>query len=146
MPPAAASSDMGAGARPPAQPPDPIPPDSDEGMWTYDNFPFERVQRRHGFRPDSAWLDRVRLSSVRLARGCSGSFVSGSGLVMTNHHCAHRCIEQLSSAKKDLVSTGFFARTQVDEARCPDVEVNQLVEIRDVTDRIAAETKGMSDQ
>ncbi|HET9035702.1 MAG TPA: S46 family peptidase, partial [Myxococcaceae bacterium] len=64
---------------------------AEEGMWTYDNFPSTRVQKTYGFSPDKSWLDHVRLSSVRLAAGCSGSFVSPDGLVMTNHHCARRC-------------------------------------------------------
>ena len=76
---------------------------ADEGMWTYDNFPAEKVERAYGFMPGQAWLDHLRLSSVRLARGCSGAFVSPQGLVQTNHHCALGCIGQLSTADIDLV-------------------------------------------
>lgn len=61
---------------------------ADEGMWTFDNFPSQKVQEAYGFAPDQAWLDHVRLSSARLAGGCSASFVSSQGLVLTNHHCA----------------------------------------------------------
>src|SRR5205823_774 len=70
---------------------------ADEGMWTYDNFPSAKVAKGYGFTPDAKWLEEARLSSVRLAGGCSGSFVSQDGLVMTNHHCAHHCIEHLST-------------------------------------------------
>src|SRR6516225_3187691 len=70
---------------------------ADEGMWTYDNFPVDKVERAYGFKPDQRWLDHLRLSSVRLARGCSGAFVSPQGLVQTNHHCAAGCIAQLST-------------------------------------------------
>ena len=117
---------------------------ADEGMWTFDAFPSEKVQRAYGFGPTAAWLEHVRLSSVRLARGCSGSFVSEQGLVMTNHHCAHQCIEQLSTAGKDRVKEGFLAKAAQDEPRCPDVEVNQLVGISDVTARVRGATKGLS--
>ena len=79
---------------------------AEEGMWTFDNFPSARVQKAYGFSPDQAWLDHVRLSSVRLAVGCSGSFVSANGLVMTNHHCARRCIQDLSTPEKDFTPTG----------------------------------------
>ncbi|MSP63062.1 MAG: S46 family peptidase [Myxococcales bacterium] len=119
---------------------------ADEGMWTYNNFPKAEMQKRHGFAPDDKWLDHVRLSSVRLAGGCSGSIVSESGLLMTNHHCAHKCIEQLSTAEKDIIKGGFYARTAADEAKCPEVEINQLVEISDVTERIGKATRGLADQ
>ena len=115
----------------------------DEGMWTFDAFPAEKVQRAYGFAPKPAWLDHMRLSSARLALGCSGSFVSEQGLVMTNHHCAHPCIEQLSTAGKDLVKEGFLARTAADERRCPDLQVDQLVSISDVTARVRGATKGL---
>jgi len=116
---------------------------ADEGMWTFDAFPAGRVQRAYGFSPTPAWLENVRLSSVRLARGCSGSFVSEQGLVMTNHHCAHACIEQLSRAGKDYVKDGFLAKALPDEPKCPDVEVNQLAGISDVTARVRGATKGL---
>ncbi len=118
----------------------------DEGMWTFNDFPSAKVKKAYDFAPDRAWLDHVRLSSVRLAGGCSGSFVSGSGLVMTNHHCAHSCIEQLSTAGKDFVADGFSAATEADEVKCPEIEVNQLVAISDVTDRINSATKGLEDK
>jgi Peptidase S46 len=113
---------------------------ADEGMWTYNNFPSDAVQKKYGFKPDQAWLDKVRLGSARLAQGCSASFVSPDGLVMTNHHCAHGCIEELSTKQKDLVKDGFFAKAQADEKKCPALEVNQLVEITDVTKQIQAAT------
>jgi Peptidase S46 len=109
---------------------------ADEGMWTFDDFPAEKVEAAYGFRPDQAWLDHLRLSSVRLARGCSAAFVSPHGLIQTNHHCAPGCISQLSTAKNDLLAKGFYAREQADETKCPDVEINQLIEIGDVTERI----------
>ncbi len=115
---------------------------ADEGMWTFDAFPSDQVEPKYGFRPSQPWLDHVRLASARLAGGCSASFVSENGLVMTNHHCAHECIAQLSTAQKDLVKSGFYAKAPEDEARCPTIEVNQLVQITDVTGRVRAATKG----
>jgi len=115
---------------------------ADEGMWTFDNFPSRKVGEKYGFTPDQKWLDDVRLSSARLANGCSASFVSPQGLVLTNHHCVHACVEQLSSAQQDLVEKGFLARRHEEEKRCPAMEVNQLLEIRDVTAEIAKATKG----
>lgn len=119
-----------------------MPALADEGMWTFNNFPADKVAQAYGFRPDQAWLDHVRLSSVRLAGGCSAAFVSATGLVQTNHHCARDCIAQLSTATKNLIDDGFYAREAKDELKCPDVEVNQLVAITDVTDRIRKATGG----
>lgn len=115
---------------------------ADEGMWTFDGFPTATVKDRYGFGPDKAWLDHVQRSAVRLAGGCSASFVSPNGLVMTNHHCAHRCIEELSTGKKNYIVDGFYARTAADEQKCPLMEVNQLLEITDVTERIQKATSG----
>jgi hypothetical protein len=118
---------------------------ADEGMWTFNNFPADKVRAAHGFKPDAKWLEHARLSSVRLAGGCSGSFVSAQGLVLTNHHCAHSCIEQLSTKTKDYVKDGFYAKTLADEKKCPEIEINQLVEITDVTARVRKATQGLSD-
>lgn len=119
---------------------------ADEGMWPLNAFPSAEVGKKYGFTPDQAWLDHVRLGSARLAQGCSGSFVSPDGLVMTNHHCAHECIEQLSGPKRDYVSSGFYAKTQADELKCPALEVNQLVAIEDVSQRMAVALANKSGQ
>jgi hypothetical protein len=115
---------------------------ADEGMWTFNDFPSAKVQQAYGFAPDQKFLDHVRLSSIRLARGCSASLVSKDGLVMTNHHCAHTCIEQLSTQARDYVVTGFTAKAPGDEVKCPDMEANQLIGISDVTERVKAATAG----
>lgn len=119
-----------------------LPASAEEGMWLYSDFPSADVKARHGFAPDAAWLESARLASVRLAGGCSGSFVSPNGLVLTNHHCATSCIQQLSTASRDLIENGFLAKAQGDEQKCPEIEVNQLVEITDVTERLAKATAG----
>ena len=115
---------------------------ADEGMWTFNNFPSDKVQQAYGFKPDQGWLDKVRLGSARLAGGCSASFVSKEGLVMTNHHCARGCIQQLSTKSKDFIKNGFLAKTRAAELKCPAIEVNQLVSITDVTAQMKAATTG----
>ncbi len=120
-----------------------VPSFADEGMWTFNDFPVDRVQKAYGFAPDQAWLDHVRLSSLRLARGCSASFVTPNGLVQTNHHCAQACIAQLSTATEDLVERRLLRqRGRQEERKCPNVEVNQLVAISDVTVRISEAIAG----
>ncbi|MCP3161978.1 S46 family peptidase [Myxococcus qinghaiensis] len=117
---------------------------ADEGMWTYNNFPSAKVKEKYGFEPSQEWLDKARLSSARLAGGCSASFVSPNGLVMTNHHCARGCIEQLSGAKKDYIANGFYAKTEAEETQCPAMEINQLEQITDVTETLNKATAGLS--
>jgi peptidase S46-like protein len=121
-----------------------LPAAAEEGMWTYDAFPRAAVKAAHGFEPSQEWLDSLRLSSVRLAGGCSASFVSPDGLVMTNHHCIRSCVQDLSSPQRDYLATGFHAKELKDELRCPKVEANQLQAMTDVTARLQAATKGLS--
>ncbi|HZA51523.1 MAG TPA: S46 family peptidase, partial [Myxococcaceae bacterium] len=119
------------------------PATADEGMWTFNDFPSRKVKEKYGFEPSPQWLEHVRLSSARLAGGCSASFISERGLVMTNHHCARGCIKDLSTPRRDYVQNGFYARTLDDEPKCPSVELNQLLEISDVTARMHGATKGL---
>ena len=106
-----------------------MPAQADEGMWTFNDFPADKVAKAYGFRPDQEWLDHVRLASVRLAGGCSAGFVSPHGLVQTNHHCARDCIEQLSTADKEYRRQRLLRARGEGRAQVPDVEVNQLVDI-----------------
>jgi len=111
---------------------------ADEGMWLYNAFPKDRVQKQYGFLPTQGWLDHLRLSSVRFNNGGSGSFVSADGLAFTNHHVGADCIGKLGTSGKDYMKAGFYAKTQADEAKCPDLELNVLVGIDDVTAKVKA--------
>jgi len=106
---------------------------ADEGMWTFDNFPVKAVATKYGFTPSPAWLDHVRASSLRIAGGCSASFISPQGLVMTNHHCVVDCVQALSTPQQNLVETGFTAQSAAEERKCRAFELDQLTQIRDVT-------------
>ena len=116
---------------------------ADEGMWTYDNFPKAALAKKHGFTPGDAWLEGARRSSLRLAGGCSGSFVSGSGLVMTNHHCVRGCVGQVSTKEHDYAAGGFYADAPEQETRCPEIELNELLSVTDVTKKINEAAKGL---
>ena len=118
----------------------------DEGMWTFDNLPLKLLSEKYGFTPTAAWLDRIRLASVRFNDGGSGSFVSPS-LVLTNHHVAAGQLQKLSTAKRDLLKDGFYAATRASELKCPDLELNVLTSMENVTDRVRASAKaGGSEQ
>lgn len=107
-----------------------------EGMWTLDNLPRSQLQQRYQFEPTPEWLDTVRLSATRFNDGGSGAFVSGGGLVLTNHHVALGQLEKLSTEEKDYVKNGFFAATEAEEVPCPDLEINVLEAYQEVTDRV----------
>ena len=113
----------------------------DEGMWLYNQFPKQLLKQKYGFEPTDAWLDHLRLSSVRFNSGGSGSFVSSKGLVMTNHHVGADALQKMSTADKDLLKTGYYARAAAEELKCVDLELNVLVKITDVTEKVNAEVK-----
>jgi len=110
----------------------------DEGMWTFDNLPIKLLKDRYGFTPKQDWIDHLRLASVRFNDGGSGAFVSKNGLVLTNHHVALGQLQKMSTPKKDYVKEGFFAKDLKGEIACPDLEVNVLVSMEDVTARVRA--------
>jgi hypothetical protein len=118
---------------------------AEEGMWTFDNPPLKLLKAKYGFTPTQAWLDHLRLSSVRLNDGGSGSFVSSNGLLLTNHHVARFQLQKNSSAEHDYLQTGFYAVTPDQEMKSPDLEVNVLVAMEDVTARVQNAAKGIAD-
>lgn len=115
-----------------------------EGMWTLDNLPRAALQRDYKFAPDTQWITKVQRASVRFAGGCSGSFVSPEGLVLTNHHCVSGCIQHRSTSDNDLLNDGHASRAASDELQCPGLELNQLVNIVDVSDEIHTASNGFS--
>src|SRR5690606_5313121 len=119
---------------------------ADEGMWTFDNFPIERVNETYGTNIDQAWLDHVRGAAVRLSSGCSASVVSGEGLVLTNHHCVVSCLQDLSSAENDFVRDGWMPATREEERACPGMAAEILLDITDVTGELTAAGAGLEGQ
>jgi hypothetical protein len=117
-----------------------LPLAADEGMWLFNNFPKDRVKEKYNFEVTGAFLDHLRLSSVRIGGG-SGSFVSPNGLIFTNHHIASDCISKVSSAQHDYMKSGFYAASQADELTCPELEANVLVAMDEVSAKVKAAGK-----
>ena len=111
-------------------------------MWTFDTFPIQTVNDKYGTRIDQAWLDRVRNAAVRI-QGCSASFVSDEGLILTNWHCVVGCVQELSTPEQDFVKNGFMTANREEERRCPGQTAEVLVDIVDVTDRVLASGEGL---
>ena len=109
---------------------------ADEGMWLFNNPPRKILKDKYGFEPSDKWLEHVQKASVRFNTGGSGSFVSADGLVMTNHHVGLSALQKLSSKGKDYVKDGFHAKTYDEEFKAVDEELNVLVNITDVTERV----------
>jgi hypothetical protein len=107
-------------------------------MWTFDAFPAAKMKSDYGWAPDQAWLDKVQNAAVRLTGGCSASFVSGSGLILTNHHCVASCAEEHSTAENNLLMHGFTARTREEEKKCAGQQAEVVTSIRDVTPEVKA--------
>ncbi len=114
---------------------------ADEGMWPFDAVPKAAIQKKYGFTIDDAWLEHIQKSCVRIGDQGSGSLVSANGLVMTNFHIGCDSLEKLSTPDKNLIELGFYAKTQAEEVPCPDLEVNILWTIEDVTERVNAAVK-----
>ncbi len=113
---------------------------ADEGMWLMNELPLPAISQATGVTLDAGAVSRMQRGALRLANGCSASFVGKAGLVMTNHHCVRSCLEELSVAGKDYLGKPFVAKTEKDELRCTRFELNQLQDIQDVTDQVLRAT------
>src|SRR6202046_4603479 len=117
---------------------------ANEGMWTFDNFPTTAVRQSFGADINPAWLDHVRLSTLRLTN-CTASFVSPEGLILTNHHCVESCLAELSSKEKSLVELGFHASARKEEQRCAAQHADVLVGTENITEAVLKADAGLSD-
>src|SRR5271168_528373 len=117
---------------------------ADEGMWTFDNFPATAVKQVYGADITPAWLDHVRLSTIRLSN-CTASFVSPEGLFLTNHHCVEQCLAELSTKERSPLDLGFFAPNRKDEQRCAAQQADVLIGTENITDAVLKSGSGLDD-
>src|SRR4029078_12347323 len=118
---------------------------ADEGMWLFNNPPLKQLKKKYQFEPTPQGLEHLQKSSVRFNSGGSGSFVSATGLCITNHHVGADALQKASSEQHNYLKEGFYAKTNAEEIKCADLELNVLISIEDVTAQINAAVKtGMS--
>lgn len=118
---------------------------ADEGMWTPGNFPSAAVKHKYGVDVTQRWLEQVQRSVTRHESGCTGSFVSPDGLVLTNHHCVMECLSEISSAGNDYVANGYSATQRSSEKKCPTEMLSVLLDTENITDQVNAATAGLPD-
>ncbi len=114
---------------------------ADEGMWLFNAPPTAQLKEKYGFEPTAPWLDHLQKASVRFNSGGSGSFVSADGLVITNHHVGADALQKFGDEQHNYLRDGFYAATRADEKPCLDLELNVLISIEDVTERVKAAVK-----
>ena len=118
---------------------------SDGGMWTFHDFPRQLLKREYDVDISPAWLDRVRTATIRLSN-CTASFVSANGLILTNHHCAEACLDDHSTAERNLVRDGFLARSRAEELKCGTQIADVLMEAEDITAKVIAALTGLDEK
>src|SRR5262250_2861244 len=114
---------------------------ADEGMWLFNTPPLKQLKEKHQFEPTPQWLEHLQKASVRFNSGGSGSFVSANGLVITNHHVGADTLQKIGDAQHNYLRDGFYARTQAEEVKSTDLELNVLISIEDVTARVNGAVK-----
>src|SRR6266478_2483644 len=114
---------------------------ADEGMWLFNRPPLKRLKEKYQFEPTPQWLEHLQKASVRFNSGGSGSFVSANGLVITNHHVGADCLQKFGDEQHNYLRDGFYAKTQPEEKKCVDLELNVLMSIEDVTARVSGAVK-----
>ena len=118
---------------------------AEQGMWTFDNPPRAAIQQKYGVEVTDPWLRHLRLATIRLEEGCTASFISRDGLILTNHHCAESCIVENSTAERDLLANGFAAASPAEEKRCQAQAASVLIDYENITDKVQAAVKGLPD-
>ncbi len=105
-------------------------------MWTFENPPLDYFENEYSFKPSEKLLEKFQKSALRFGGGCSASFVSEDGLIMTNHHCVRGNLPSMQTGDENILRDGFYAKSLEEERIVPNLKVEQLIIVKDVTDEI----------
>lgn len=115
-------------------------------MWTFENPPINYFQEEYGFTPSKQWLEKMQKSALKFGGGCSASFISEDGLIMTNHHCVRGMLPTVQYENENILKDGFYAKEFSEERRVPNLQVEQLLFIKDISDEVhQSMSEGKSD-
>lgn len=105
-------------------------------MWTFEDPPLDYFKSEYNFNPSKDWFEKLQKSALKLGGGCSASFVSEDGLIMTNHHCIRGILPSVQKENENILKNGFLANNLQEERKINNLKVEQLLIIEDVTDQI----------
>ena len=120
---------------------------ADEGMWMPRQIPDLAPElKAAGMKLDPAKLADLTgdpMGAVVSLGGCTASFVSPQGLIVTNHHCVYGSMQFNSTPERDLIANGFLAAELAEELpAAPGTYVYVTTGIRDVTKEVLGEPGG----
>jgi len=116
-------------------------------MWTFENPPLKYFEDEYGFKPSKELLEKFQKSALKFGGGCSASFISEDGLIMTNHHCVRGNLASVQTGDENILRDGFYAKSLDEERTIPNLKVEQLIIIKDVTAQIqSAMNTGKTDE
>jgi len=114
---------------------------ADEGMFPLSELGRLNLQAKGlQLRPEEVFNPQgiALVNGICKVNGCTGSFVSPKGLIVTNHHCAFDAIQKASTTERDLLEKGFLAREWTEEIPAPGYTVRITESYEDVSAAVLA--------